>query len=110
MQELSYDLCDCVLWQLQLKFPGHLSDDPYHLDDIYEAAQFILHSTVTSVSTCQRFLSWVTLRQLQEDEEDCKDVKGGILKLNPSQWAPNMICLQCLYGQKPTQAPQQQDQ
>jgi hypothetical protein len=30
-------------------FPDHLSDDPYHLDDIYEAAQFILHGTATSV-------------------------------------------------------------
>jgi hypothetical protein len=30
---------------------------------------------------------------LREDEEDCEDVEGGILKLNPSRWAPKMICL-----------------
>jgi hypothetical protein len=50
MRGLSCDLHDRVLWRLQLKFPDHLADDPYHLDDIYEATQFILHGTATSVS------------------------------------------------------------
>ncbi|KIM71132.1 hypothetical protein PILCRDRAFT_17346 [Piloderma croceum F 1598] len=50
MRGLSCDLCDRVLRRLQLKFPDHLYDDPYRLDDIYEAAQFILHGTATSVS------------------------------------------------------------
>jgi hypothetical protein len=50
MRGLSRELCDRVLQRLQLKFPDHLSDDPYRLDDIYEAAQFILHGTATSVS------------------------------------------------------------
>jgi len=27
-------------------------------------------------------------------DEDCKDFDEGILKLYPSQWAPNMLCLQ----------------
>jgi hypothetical protein len=50
MQGLSCDLRDRVSRRLQLKFPDHLADDPYRLDDIYEAAQFILHGTATSVS------------------------------------------------------------
>jgi hypothetical protein len=50
MRGLSHELCDRVLQRLQLKFPDHLSDDPYRLDDIYEAVQFILHGTATSVS------------------------------------------------------------
>jgi hypothetical protein len=60
MWGLPCDLCDCVLQRLQLKFPDHLFDDPYHLDDIYEVAQFILHSAVTSVSItatqCDHFI------------------------------------------------------
>src|SRR6266436_9653877 len=47
---LPSDLCDRVLWHLQLKFPDHLSDDPYRLADIFDAAQFVLHGTSTSVS------------------------------------------------------------
>jgi hypothetical protein len=50
MRGLSHKLCDRVLRWLQLKFPDHLSEDPYCLDDIYEAAQFILHGTATSLS------------------------------------------------------------
>jgi hypothetical protein len=50
MQGLSREFCDRVLQRLQLKFPDHLSDDPHHLDDIYDVAQFILHGTATSVS------------------------------------------------------------
>ncbi|KIM73624.1 hypothetical protein PILCRDRAFT_15060 [Piloderma croceum F 1598] len=44
------ELCDRVLRRLQLKFPDHLADDPYCLNDIYEVAQFILHGTATSLS------------------------------------------------------------
>src|SRR5882762_5891247 len=47
---LPSDLCNRVLWCLQLKFPDHLSDDPYRLVDIFDTAQFVLHSTSTSVS------------------------------------------------------------
>src|SRR5258705_5088759 len=50
IQGLTSDLCDRVLWRLQLKFPDHLSDDVYRLADIFDAAQFVLHGTSTSVS------------------------------------------------------------
>jgi len=50
MQGLSCNLCNRVLQRLQLKFPDHLSDNPYRLDDIYEVAQFILHGTATQCS------------------------------------------------------------
>ena len=38
-----------VAHQLQLKFPNHFPDDPYTLEQIHDAARFILHST-TSLS------------------------------------------------------------
>ena len=38
-----------VAHQLQLKFPDHFADDPYTLEQIHNAAQFILHGT-TSLS------------------------------------------------------------
>ena len=50
IQGLPSDLCDRILWRLQLKFPDHLSDDPYCLADIFDAAQFVLNGTSTSVS------------------------------------------------------------
>src|SRR5882762_11602788 len=50
MRGLTRELCNHISQRLQLKFPDHLVDDPYRLDDVYEAAQFILHGTATSVS------------------------------------------------------------
>jgi hypothetical protein len=50
IQGFSLDLCDHISGRLQLKFPDHLPDDPYHLTDIFKAAQFILYGTSTSVS------------------------------------------------------------
>ena len=47
-------------------------------------------------NSCQRFLAAVFLGKSREDNEDCNEVGEGILKLNPSRWAPNMICKQCL--------------
>jgi hypothetical protein len=44
------DFSDCILQRLQLKLPDHLSDNPYCLEDISDAAQFILYGTATSVS------------------------------------------------------------
>src|ERR1700691_2918769 len=47
---LPHNLCDRVLQHLQLKFPDQLSDDPYRVADISDAAQFILYGTSTSAS------------------------------------------------------------
>ncbi|KAI8973170.1 hypothetical protein BD414DRAFT_510245 [Trametes punicea] len=38
-----------VLQRLQLKLPDHYPEDPYKLEDVYNAAKFVLHSTVTAV-------------------------------------------------------------
>jgi hypothetical protein len=37
--------------RLELKFPNHYPDDPYPLDDIHEAAKFMLAGSNTSHST-----------------------------------------------------------
>ncbi|KAI9064920.1 hypothetical protein FKP32DRAFT_1611013 [Trametes sanguinea] len=37
-----------VSQRLQLKLPDHYPEDPYKLDDIYNAAKFVLHGTVTA--------------------------------------------------------------
>ena len=36
-----------VTHQLQLKFPDHFPDDPYTLEQIHDAAQFVLHGTAS---------------------------------------------------------------
>ncbi|KAL7281404.1 hypothetical protein ACG7TL_004717 [Trametes sanguinea] len=37
-----------VSQRLQLKLPDHYPEDPYKLDDVYNAAKFVLHGTVTA--------------------------------------------------------------
>ena len=37
-----------VSYRLQLKFPDHFPDDPYTLEQIHDAACFVLHGTATS--------------------------------------------------------------
>ncbi|ETW75013.1 hypothetical protein HETIRDRAFT_164801 [Heterobasidion irregulare TC 32-1] len=37
--------------RLQLKFPDHFPDDPYNLQDIHNAARFVLHGTTSAYST-----------------------------------------------------------
>ena len=39
-----------ILCRLQIKFPDHFPDDPYPLDNIFQAAQFVLHGTASSHS------------------------------------------------------------
>ena len=41
--ELWGQVCHC----LQLKFPDHFPDNPYTLDEIHDAVQFVLHSTMS---------------------------------------------------------------
>ena len=36
--------------RLQLKFPDHFPDDPYNLQDIHDAARFVLHGTTAAYS------------------------------------------------------------
>ena len=48
-----HELWDRILHRLQLKFPDHFPDDPYSLNVIHEAAQFVLHGTSSSQLTLQ---------------------------------------------------------
>ena len=48
-----HELWDRISHRLQLKFPDHFPDDPYSLNVIHEAAQFILHGTLSSQLTLQ---------------------------------------------------------
>jgi hypothetical protein len=48
-----HELWDRISHRLQLKFPDHFPDDPYSLDVIHEAAQFVLHGTSSSQPTSQ---------------------------------------------------------
>jgi hypothetical protein len=43
------DLWNRIASQLQLKLPDHFPDDPYNLDDIHEAARYVLHSTPSTI-------------------------------------------------------------
>ncbi|ETW79917.1 hypothetical protein HETIRDRAFT_322855 [Heterobasidion irregulare TC 32-1] len=47
-----------ILQRLQIKLPDHFPDDPYCLDDIYDAARFVLHGTTTSFAPplCQSIM------------------------------------------------------
>ena len=40
--------------RLQLKFPDHFPDNPYTLEQIHDAARFVLHGTAASTSACDR--------------------------------------------------------
>ena len=42
------ELWNQVSYRLQLKFPNHFPNDPYTLEQIHNAAHFVLHGTVTS--------------------------------------------------------------
>ena len=42
------ELWSQVSYQLQLKFPDHFPDDPYTLEQIHDAAHFVLHGTAAS--------------------------------------------------------------
>ena len=39
------ELWSQVSYRLQLKFPNHFPDDPYTLEQIHDAARFVLHGT-----------------------------------------------------------------
>ncbi|ETW82684.1 hypothetical protein HETIRDRAFT_450470 [Heterobasidion irregulare TC 32-1] len=43
--------------RLQLKFPDHFPDDLYNLQDIHDAARFILHGTTSTYSTTSTDIS-----------------------------------------------------
>ena len=43
------ELWSQVSYRLQLKFPDHFPDDPYTLEQIHNAARFVLHGTVASM-------------------------------------------------------------
>ena len=45
------DLWASISQRLQLKLPDHFPDDPYKLDEIHEAARFVLHGTPSRVLT-----------------------------------------------------------
>ena len=52
------ELWNQVSYRLQLKFPDHFPDDPYILEQIHDAARFVLHSTAASAPcTIVRFRS-----------------------------------------------------
>jgi hypothetical protein len=41
----------CISQCLQLKFPDHFPDDPYRLEDIHEAAQYVLHRMTSTIGS-----------------------------------------------------------
>ena len=41
------ELWNRVTHHLQLKLPDHFLDDPYTLEEIHDAAQFVLHGTAS---------------------------------------------------------------
>jgi hypothetical protein len=43
------DLWNRIASRLQLKLPDHFPDDPYKLDDIHEAARYVLHGTPSTI-------------------------------------------------------------
>lgn len=43
------DLWGRISQRLQLQFPDHYPDDPYELDQIHEAAQYVLHGTPSQI-------------------------------------------------------------
>ena len=43
------DLWNRIASRLQLKLPDHFPDDPYNLDDIHEAARYVLHGTPSTI-------------------------------------------------------------
>lgn len=45
------DLWSRISQRLQLKLPDHFPDDPYDLNEIHEAAQFVLHGTPSNLLT-----------------------------------------------------------
>jgi hypothetical protein len=45
------DLWSRISQRLQLKLPDHFPDDPYDLEQIHEAAQFVLHGTPSTLLT-----------------------------------------------------------
>ena len=47
-QAFPSELWSQVSYQLQLKFPDHFPDDPYTLEQIHDAARFVLHGTAAS--------------------------------------------------------------
>ena len=52
------ELWSQVSYRLQLKFPDHFPNDPYTLEQIHDAARFVLHGTAASAPTliCFRLL------------------------------------------------------
>ncbi|KAI9060949.1 hypothetical protein FKP32DRAFT_1576974, partial [Trametes sanguinea] len=44
-------LWDQVSQRLQLKLPDHYPDDPYKLEQVYDAAKFVLHGTLPAATT-----------------------------------------------------------
>ncbi|CDO74316.1 hypothetical protein BN946_scf184449.g1, partial [Trametes cinnabarina] len=44
-------LWEQVSRRLQLKLPDHYPDDPYTLEQVYDAAKFVLHGTLSSASS-----------------------------------------------------------
>ncbi|KAI0364102.1 hypothetical protein BV20DRAFT_908445, partial [Pilatotrama ljubarskyi] len=47
-------LCDQVSQHLQLKLPDHYPDNPYKLEEIYDAAKFVLHGTQPTAAEAGR--------------------------------------------------------
>ena len=50
-QAFPLELWSQVSYRLQLKFPDHFPDDPYTLEQIHDAARFVLHGTAASAPT-----------------------------------------------------------
>ena len=48
------ELWSQVSYRLQLKFPDHFPDDPYTLEQIHDAARFVLHGTTASAPVRDR--------------------------------------------------------
>ncbi|CDO76659.1 hypothetical protein BN946_scf184469.g1 [Trametes cinnabarina] len=44
-------LWEQISHRLQLKLPDHYPDDPYTLEQVYNAAKFVLHGTLSSASS-----------------------------------------------------------
>ena len=52
------ELWSQVSYRLQLKFPNHFSDDPYTLEQIHDAAYFVLHGTAASTDIPSVYPMW----------------------------------------------------
>ncbi|CDO73702.1 hypothetical protein BN946_scf185015.g30 [Trametes cinnabarina] len=51
VRRIAPPLWEQISRRLQLKLPDHYPDDPYTLEQVYDAAKFVLHGTLSSASS-----------------------------------------------------------